>query len=462
MARIQTVALKLVREVRDRVVFLAVTPLWAVGLAACALIAAMRRQPVGAPVSSCARRWAGFLLGGLRDLRREWWVPLQFERWRDVLRYALLLEVASLWNLAEGPSRPPNSGPGKRVLLVKLGHLGDILHTVPLAREWRRRDPGVKIDLLTGPWSAGVAGRYDAFGRVIAYAPHIAQFHRGQTDACLSLAAEWRFLLSLRRERYDLVISTSPPHPVDLLIELAAAPSVWRGVPCGTDLYPAPWLRETRAFESRRREADWVAGFIDGGAAGLDTSLAYPLVPDAVQKAKALIVDAGGRADGSFAVVAPGAGWPGKCWPPERFAAVGDVLGAEFGLGVVLVGSRGEQELADAVRRQMSASAVNLAGRTDLDTLAGVLRLGRLFIGNDSGPLHMAAALGVRTVSFFGPTFPDKWAPPGAEHLVFAAGEPCDGCWYWHFRAGCVHEGRCMKSISAEDVVNGLRRKLLA
>jgi ADP-heptose:LPS heptosyltransferase len=455
-------AWRLAAELRDRLVFLALTPLWAAGWAAAVLMAAARGRPAGAAAVACARRWAGFLVGGLRALRRAWWVPLQLERWRDVMRYVLLLEAASLWNLAGGASGPRKDGTGKRVLLVKLGHLGDILHAVPLAREWRRRDPAIRVDLLAGPWCEGLARKFDAFGRVIPYAPRVAQFHRGQTDRCHGLRNEWRFLRSLRRERYDLVINTSPPHYVDLLVELAAAPAAWRGVPCDVDLYPAPWRREPRAFESRTREADWVAGFADGGAADSDTRLEYPAGEEARSKARARLGSQGVAAGRALAVVAPGAGWPGKCWPPERFAALGDFLAAEMGMAVVLVGSREEIALAEAVAKCMQAPSVNLAGRTDLDTLAGILALGRIFVGNDSAPLHIAAALGVPTVSFFGPTFASKWAPRGAEHLVFESREPCDGCWYWHCRAACVHDGRCMKSIPVATVTQCLGEALRA
>ena len=103
---------------------------------------------------------------------------------------------------------------------------------------------------------------------------------------------------------------------------------------------------------------------------------------------------------GAIAVINPGAGDPRRRWPPEKFAAVADALAAS-GLRVVLTGSRDDVEITGRVARHMQAERLDLAGRVSLGGLAGVLARASVMVSNDSGPLHLALAVGTRTVGIF-------------------------------------------------------------
>ena len=152
-----------------------------------------------------------------------------------------------------------------------------------------------------------------------------------------------------------------------------------------------------------------------------------------------------------LAVLVPGAGWPGKQWPAEWFAAIGDRLRREAGFAVVLAGSAGEAELCRSVAARMREPAASLAGKTSLAQLAALLAQAGLFVGNDSGPMHLAACFQIPSVVCFGPTIASKWAPRHARARVLQH-EDCAGCVSWHFRASCLHGNRCMKSIAADEV----------
>ena len=147
----------------------------------------------------------------------------------------------------------------------------------------------------------------------------------------------------------------------------------------------------------------------------------------------------------------PGSGWPGKNWPPERFAALADWLAAEKKMRVGLGGAPGERGLCECIAAMMQQPATVWAGQLTLDESAALIEQAALVVGNDSAPIHLAAALDVPSVSLWGPTFPEKWAPQGPQHVAFKA-EHCVGCAYWHMRAYCQGRPRCMERIEVEKV----------
>ncbi len=153
----------------------------------------------------------------------------------------------------------------------------------------------------------------------------------------------------------------------------------------------------------------------------------------------------------------PGAFFGGaKRWLPARFAAVGDAA-ARLGARVVLIGSEAERPLALSIAARMQATALVLTGRTTLASLAGVLARLRALVTNDSGPMHLAAALGVPVVAIFGPTDWRETAPYGAGHDVLHADAlPCAPC---KLRE-CPIDHRCMRAVSTEQVASALRARL--
>jgi len=127
-----------------------------------------------------------------------------------------------------------------------------------------------------------------------------------------------------------------------------------------------------------------------------------------------------------FAVVHAGASFHGRCWPPERFAAAMDAIGTTSGLGFLLVGGSKEKGLAEAVTSSTAARVVNCVGTLPLGTLLAVMHRARLFLGNESGPMHLAAAAGTPVVGLYGLTDPTCWGPVGVPHIAVRPSQPCD------------------------------------
>jgi len=146
-----------------------------------------------------------------------------------------------------------------------------------------------------------------------------------------------------------------------------------------------------------------------------------------------------------------------KRWPLERFARVADRLQREAGVRVVLLGGPGEEALARDMAGCMGTPPLNLAGKTDIPLLAGVLRQCRVLVCNDTGPMHLAAAVGTPVVALFGPTDPSGTAPLGGGHALLRHPVDCSPC----LRRECPVDHRCMTGLSVDAVWEAVRNRLL-
>ena len=153
--------------------------------------------------------------------------------------------------------------------------------------------------------------------------------------------------------------------------------------------------------------------------------------------------------DGPWVGINPGAFFgSAKRWIPSRYAAVADDLATKNGLRVVLLGGAAERPLAELIAGSMQAPARVLCGETSLSELVGVLSHLRLLVTNDSGPMHVAAALGIPVVAIFGPTDWRETAPVAERHRLLREPVPCAPC----LLRDCPIDHRCMKLITVESV----------
>ncbi len=153
-----------------------------------------------------------------------------------------------------------------------------------------------------------------------------------------------------------------------------------------------------------------------------------------------------------YAVIVPGARWKTKRWPEEEFGQ----LTSRLPLQSVIVGSNTDKDIAGLIVSLSKGKAISLAGKTSLKELIGIMRDARFVVSNDSGPMHIAAALGVPVFAIFGPTDPAKTGPYGKGHTIIKAGAPCAPC----FQRTC-DDSQCMKSVSADKVFEIIKSKQL-
>ena len=392
-------------------------------------------------------RWWGYFVGGLRIYRDTWYRNLALERAADLWRHVFWIEWFSALNQA---GRPPARM--KRILILKLGHFGDVLHVGPMLERLKESVPDTQLDMLVGPWGRSAVQRWREVSRIQIYPPHFRMFHRGVTQDLPGLMAEWQLLMGIRRSRYDCVISTSTMNLPEWMLLEAAAPSFWIGAESRISQFFGEIDSRTVPYDRDLYEADRLVSLLSLlGYSSEPAPLRFPLHPNEEQFARKYVEDRDTRM-APMIVVAPGAGWLGKIWPPERFAAVVDRLRAALGARIFLVGSKEEKGLADTIQNQAGGSLVDLTGKTSLGEVAALVREADLLLCNDSATLHLAACYGTPSVALFGPTNPSKWAPRGVSHRFIQKEVSCDGCICWHPGSACLHENRCMRAIEVDEV----------
>ena len=156
---------------------------------------------------------------------------------------------------------------------------------------------------------------------------------------------------------------------------------------------------------------------------------------------------------GPYVVVFPGASVPDKRWPLERFGELSEKIN-ESGYEVVVVGGVGDVDLAEQIAER--CGGMNVAGKTSLPQVARIILGAELFVGGDSGLMHLAVAVGSKTVSLFGPSNPAKWGPRGVGHRVVSQKLTCSPCSRFGTIPECYYDYRCIKEITVSDVLRAV------
>lgn len=347
-----------------------------------------------------------------------------------------------------------------RVLVVQLADLGDLILSTPALAALREALPAAHIALLTTAHTAPVIAGAGLVDEVIVFA-------RGQLDSSRALfrPASLRRVLALRRHRFDTILYfhhfTLPLGTLKFgLIALATGARQRIGLENGNG-----WFLTERVpdggFGAQHQAAYWLALVARLGAeaaprpavVAVDES-AHPL-PDNQPR---VVIHAGG---GGYSLA--------RRWPPERFAAVADALHAQHGAQIIVVG--GPNDAGDALLAAMQpttrGAALDLTGQTTLAGLAGVLRRADLFVGAESGVMHLAAAVGTPLVAVFGPGNPDAWGPwnPGGQVAVVRSAPLCSPCSYVEhgvgLREGCPAR-TCIALVTTAQVTGAAAALLRA
>ena len=309
----------------------------------------------------------------------------------------------------------------RRILVVKLFALGDMLNITPALRALRERFPEARITVL--------ATRGGALG--LLRSPHVDDvliFDKTLFDSVggslspRALFVGLRFALNLRRRHYDTLVLLH--HLVTgwgtmkyLALAFWSGAKVRIGLDNGRGWFLTQRVRDDGfgAIDERRYWLRIVAAL---GASSDNDRPHFTVTADDRATGARLLAEHPSAAQGPIVAIHPTNGTyaPGRQWPAARFAAVADRLAQTLDARIVLVGV--EVSEINEVAAAMQTTALNLAGRTDLPTLAGVLLNADLLLGNDSSVAHLAAALGVPTLALFGPSNDRAWAPWGAASVT--------------------------------------------
>ena len=323
-----------------------------------------------------------------------------------------------------------------RIVVVLPNWFGETLFTTPFLSALRRQRPESFIATLGWPQCREVLLHHPAVDELVAYD------ERGRHR---SLAGKWRLVATLRGFRFDAAFILRKSLSRSLLLALAGIPER-----IGFDHPKSGWLltRRVPMPEGPMHKSATYLRLLDAAA---PVGPYHYTVSDEERRQARERMRAERLDDGRpLIVLHPGANWPHKRWAPERFAALGDRLAEAAHARIALTGGPDDSALADAIQARMRHPAVLWAGQTTLRELGARLEQAQLLVSNDTGVLHIAAALGRPVVALFGPTAPSFTGPLGAPERTTVLHHP-DCCPQIPCRAPDRPPHPGMDSISVEE-----------
>jgi ADP-heptose:LPS heptosyltransferase/GT2 family glycosyltransferase len=369
------------------------------------------------------------------------------------------------------PVRAIHAGPSgpaldhiRRILAVKLDHIGDFLTALPALRALRHRFPGARLSVLVPPASAVLARQESSIDEVIEFTFFHARSAEGQR---VVTEAEYQALgIRLATHAFDMAIDLRMQPETRIVLRHTGARFL-----VGYDRAGAyPWLSLCLEWEGDARLepkhghiSERLLTLVDAAAAAC-RPIAIPTVPPLRDPAS---VPALARLPQDFLArrlvcVHPGVGNPVRQWPAASYAALIDLLAGEEDMHAILVGGPDEQDVAREVLAAVAAKdrVVSLVGSLELDALSDVLQACALFVGNNSGPKHIAAALGVPTLGIHSAVVDaGEWAPLGGAAMALQRQMGCGPC-YLEFASDCPRALACLTGLKPRDALAACRRLL--
>ena len=343
-----------------------------------------------------------------------------------------------------------------RVLIVRLGALGDVVHAIPVAAALRRAFPAARIDWLVSAKHREILDLVPVIDRRLVVNDRASTGSGRAEDGGSSLLGA---IAELRRSRYDVAIDLQGLIKSAALARLSGAPRVV-GFSSRYARERAARLFYTEAHDPGRgglydpRETRHVVD-INLGLLGLLGITApareFPIEDVDSDAARVMRQQTGGR----YALLNPGAAWPNKRWPPARLAAIAVALRARHGLMSVVLWGPGEEPLAAEVVAGANGAAV-MSPRTTIADLVALARRAALMVSGDTGPTHIAAALGTPIVGIYGPTRPARNGPISALDVTVSRDDVCR-C---HHLRRCTRDRMCLLDIEVAEVLEAVERRL--
>ena len=320
------------------------------------------------------------------------------------------------------------NGKLRSILIIRPGGIGDAVLLLPAIKEIQRAHPDAAIDILAEKRNSDI----------FSLSPGIRKLFLYDTKDGLFKAL---------RGKYDTVIDTEQWYRLSAVVAFMTRAPIRIGFDTNNR---RKLFNRTAAYKQEDYEAE---SFLNLASLSADKEISLSLpfislpegIPENIQQKLSSI-----KGDKTVAIF-PGGSLPEKRWPSEGFIAVAQQL-EKRGYAIVVVGGKNENEAGKSIAVEV-ADSVNLCGKLTLAETAVVLKKATLLVTNDSGIMHLAAGLGTKTVSIFGPGSPGKWAPRGKDHIFISAGTKCSPCTIFGHIPPCKKELRCIKDIRAEEVI---------
>jgi heptosyltransferase-2 len=340
-------------------------------------------------------------------------------------------------------------GENKRILVLRYRFIGDTILTVPFLRNLRLAEPDARIVWVVAPGSSDVVRGIPYVDELLYWDP--VTIHADSRGGHRTLAAKWAFIRELRRERFHKVYVLKRSLSSAIIALLSGA-------------------RERIGFDTEgrgilltkkvpyRHDQHEVLNFLDvlraDGIEARDDYLEIWTTPEEDAAAGRLLADAGVSAGQGLVALHPFAAISRRGWPLENFAELAGMV-LKLGRTPVVLGAPGDRKNFDKVRGLFGKETVDLVGKCPLRITMALLKQCSLFVGNDSGVMHLAAASGIPLVALFGPQSPVKFGPWSSRAVVMYKKFPCSPC-RQKFFTECEPSPRmrpaCVEAITVEEV----------
>lgn len=336
----------------------------------------------------------------------------------------------------------------KKILVIKLRYIGDVLLSTPAVANLRYHFPDAYIAMVVNKGTE----------EVLRYNPHlneVIQLDRSRIkgDLFSRIHAQLRYITHIRKRRFDLVVDLTDGDRGAILSYLSGSP-IRIGFNAEGRIRGRLYTKIVHPTETQMHNVEYQLEVI--------RALGLPIITKRLElywsKEEELFVEdwiaRKGLTRHPFVTIHPGGRWWFKQWPLERFAALADILWEQHGLETVFLGGKKEREELKQIQCHGRRPFVTADGLTLLQMTALIQR-SQLFVGNDNGPMHIAAAVGVPVVALFGSSDPKVWGPLGKGHTILYRGVPCSPCDHM----GCdMGELNCMRQISIPEVFAAAER----
>ncbi len=339
----------------------------------------------------------------------------------------------------------------KRIAIIRLGSMGDIIHALPVANRLKREWPQTKISWLVEPAHKELLSNHPDIDEIIILDTKAWRKKNG-LEAAREIRLHWR---ELQRRKFDLALELQGLIKSGIIAYATGAPErlgfAW--AECRepvSSLFTNRHVYPGKGIHIIQRNLAFVSKL------GLATEpWDYNLKPEpAASDYIRQFLKAQNLQPDRLVGINPGAAWPTKRWGAKKFALLTDMLAQRLGAQILLIWGPGELELAQEIQR-LAGSPTVLACPTDIKQLMALLAQCKLLIVGDTGPLHLGAAMGTHCVGIFGPTDPVRNGPYGGQHVTVQHKLPCSNC----YRRRCEH-AKCIMEIEPEEVFEAASRLL--
>ncbi len=335
----------------------------------------------------------------------------------------------------------------KKILLIRTDRIGDVVLSLPMLPILKKKFPQATISVMVRKYTRELVEQHSCVDEVILWEQNGEQSVMQYVDL-------------LKKKNFDVAILPYPRFNLALIAFLSGIP-----IRVGTGYRWYSFLFNKKNYEHRkdakRHEVEYNLNLLKtiGIESNAIPQFEFSISDESRKKIESILIADGISPSTQFAVLHAGSGGSARDWSIENFARLGDELQSHHHLRVVLTGGKNEEQLVASLASTMNTAPVNYAGKISLQELGALFQKASVFVSNSTGPLHIAAMIGIPVVAFYPPIVqcsPVRWGPYTEKKKVFSADNiTCELC-----KGGACQSNVCMDQITVEQVVAAIKELL--